>query len=334
MLSTSTSSELPPSWNVLVAIISGALGYGLLELILKEDRHAALAAAFLLHIFITFSSLTKARAFLWSGKIPLTWNLVIVLLSYLYSLFKSYAMKFLAMSTFLTGSNMQLVVAVIIGKIIFNSQYTFGQIVGVLLVVVGCTITTLLSSELNGEIRSESTSTVITGDLIIGSTCMALMLISIAGLMPTINYVIRKYNADTEEQLFMQHSLALPLFGLQWSNLLPSLTSFHLGQGEFSLFGHPVPLFFVFLLASTFFTHINRTSSACITRSLGSLTSQLVATLTKTVSTLISLLAFNYNFSDSAGSFILLLGVFLQTTGSVVYAVNTFPPCFKKEKVA
>lgn len=296
---------------------------------MKEDRHAALAAAFLLHLCITFSSLPKAKAFFWSGKIPFAWNIAIVLLSYLYSLFKSYAMKYLPMSVFLTVSNMQLVVAVIIGKLLFSSVYTVGQICGVLLVVIGCTITALMSSDIDRHDSAEASPALATSDLILGSMCMLLMLLSIAGLMPTVSYVVRKYHADTDEQLFMQHSLALPLFALQWPNLAPSLSIFHHESSSYSLFGRPVPLFFLLLVASTMFTHVNRTSSASITRHLGSLTSQLVATLTKTVSTLVSFFLFNCNASGPVQGFI-LLGILLQTTGSVVYAVNT---SVEKEKM-
>jgi hypothetical protein len=324
MLPLSMAKGFPPSLNVFVAIVSGALGYALLELILKEDRHAALAAAFLLHLFITFSSLPNAGAFLSSGKIPWVWNVVIVVESYLYSLFKSYAMKFLPMSIFLTGSNMQLVVAVIIGKLLFSSVYTTGQITGVLLVVAGCTITALLSSDIDREVGNDSIAEVGVSDLFMGTVCMLLMLFSIAALMPTVSYVVRKYHADSDEQLFMQHSLALPLFALQWSNLLPSLNIFHreVENTGFSIYGQPIPLFFILLVASAVFTHINRTSSACITMRFGSLTSQLVATLTKTLSTLMSFFIFNCNITGYTSGLI-LLGIFLQTTGSVLYAVNT-----------
>ena len=324
MLPLSTAKALPPSINVLVAITSGALGYALLEMILKENRHAALAAAFLLHIFIAFSSLPNAKTFLWAGKIPLTWNLCIVLLSYLYSLFKSYAMKYLPMSIFLTGSNLQLVVAVVVGKLLFNSAYTTGQVCGVCLVVIGCTITALLSSDIDKQTGFRDLSDVMFTDWALGSASMFLMLTSIAGLMPTVSYVVRKYHAGSDEQLFMQHSLALPLFALQWSNLMPSLSFFNhdYDSGGYAVYGRPVPLFFILLVASAAFTHINRTTSACITMTLGSLTSQLVSTITKTLSTLISFFIFNCNYTGSTKSLI-LLGIFLQTVGSVVYAVNT-----------
>ena len=195
---------------IIYSIITGTITGILFELFANEIPYATLLHTFVLHIWIIINGIfTKSYyQYVFRPKIPLIWIIIIVILSYLFLYFKSQAMESLPMPTFIVCYNMKLFVSLIVDYIIFSvSIISIKQVIGVILVTIGCVLITLQSHtfEKGKEYEMEY-------NLTLGLTYATLSVITVSLMIPISNLAVTKNIGGTfEEVLFMKHLLSLPL---------------------------------------------------------------------------------------------------------------------------
>jgi drug/metabolite transporter (DMT)-like permease len=316
--------------SILIAIVTGTLSGVIFEMLLREDPKSSMCASFVLHIWILIIYSPNALLYIFHGKIPLQYNILIVFFSVIFLYFKSYAIQYLPMPIFIVCSNLQLVAGTLIGKYVFHKSFNRSQLSSVVLVTLGCVVITVFSST-KSTLSNSSKDNISynTYDIIHGFISMFLTVFSISALVPTSSAITQKYNADIEEQIFMQHFLALPLFAIQWYKVQPSLYNLlNLTSSDISIdnndkmlyydiYGIKLPVIMTLLVMTTFFGQWNRSVLCYISLELGPLTTQLLTTINKTIALLISMLYFN---SPPFPSIYVWSGIVIQTIGSIMYA--------------
>ena len=201
--------------EVLVFLFSGIFSSVTYELMLKADHSISLVSSFFLHLYIILFSLPKAYLYLMSSKIPMSRHVMIVSLSFLFIYFKSLAIPILPMPVFIICTNLQLVVGSAVGRFIFKKTFIPLQYVGVLLISLGCLIITMVSSKEREQDGVEY-------NIPLGLVYMLLSIVSLSIMIPLGSTFVQQYNADVDEQIFVQHFLALPLFLMNWNTkILP-----------------------------------------------------------------------------------------------------------------
>ena len=299
------------AFKVFLVIASGCLSSIPFEMIMRRDRGSGMFAAFFLHIYTVSIGFPRANrdGYLIQSKMPITWHIMLVCLSFLFIVFKTAAIENMPMPLFIVGSNMQLVAGVVIGYTVDGHNYSLGQIFSVLFVTLGCIIVTL-----NGDGFSSSLGL---ANTLFGLFCITTAVSILSFLVSASNIAVKKYGADTLEQMFRQHLFSLPLFLLSWDSIGPRFRTWSESPSIFTIFGSPVPILYVLLLCTTVFAQINRYLSTNLAIETGALESQIVCAATKTIVLLVSLLYFN---APPYPSLRIWGGVVLQLFGSLMYA--------------
>jgi hypothetical protein len=321
--------------KIIFMIVTGACSSILYEMVLKIDNGSSLFAAFVLHVWIVLISLPNAVHYLYQPKIPIYFHLLIVTLSFSFLFLKSFAIQLLPMPIIIVCSNMQLVLGLVVGKLLFKKIFCQMQYLSVLAITVGVIVITLSSSSSSSSSSTSSSSL----ETLQGVLYILFAILSIAIMIPVGSMIVQRYNADIEEQIFFQHLLSFPLFFLQWHRIQPvidrlylsSLTATTLADTSASstssvsmvitLWGFPIPIIFFLLLGTTILGQINRYLTMEISLSLNPLLSQLLNAINKTIVLLVSMIYFN---SPPYPSLIVWLGVIIQTLGSVGYVQASF----------
>ena len=299
------------AFKIFLVIASGCLSSVPFEMIMRKDRGSGMFAAFFLHIYTVSIGFSRAsrEGYLIQSKMPITWHIMLVSLSFLFIVFKTAAIENMPMPLFIVGSNMQLVAGVVIGYVVDGHSYSLGQIFSVLFVTLGCIIVTL-----NGDGFSSSLGLTNT---LFGLFCITTAVSILSFLVSASNIAVKKYGADTLEQMFRQHLFSLPLFLLSWDSIGPRFHTWSESSSIFTIFGSPVPILYVLLLCTAVFAQINRYLSTNLAIEAGALESQIVCAATKTIVLLVSLLYFN---APPYPSLRIWGGVVLQLLGSLMYA--------------
>jgi drug/metabolite transporter (DMT)-like permease len=249
-----------------------------------------------------------------SPKIPYYWHFFIVFLSFSFLFLKSFAIKRLPMPLLIVCSNLQLVFGLLVGKGLFKKSFSFGQYIGVVTITLGCILITLSSQSSTSSDKSPS-------DIFYGICFIMASITAVAVMIPTGSMLVQKYNADVQEQIFLQHFLSLPLFALQWDRLSPCLWRVLHATEVYSIGGLSLPVVVVLLFSTTVFAQINRYLSMDISLTLSPLASQLINAVNKTFVLLVSMLHFN---APPYPTTLVWLGVVIQTIGSVAYVQSSY----------
>jgi solute carrier family 35 (UDP-xylose/UDP-N-acetylglucosamine transporter), member B4 len=324
--------------KIFLMILTGAFSSILYEMVLKIDNGSSLFAAFILHVWIVLISLPNAFHYLFQPKIPMYFHLLVVGLSFSFLFLKSFAIQLLPMPIIIVCSNMQLVLGLVVGKLLFQKIFCLFQYLSVLAITVGVILITLSSTSSSTQSSSSSSSSV---ETLQGVCYILLAILSIAIMIPVGSMIVQKYNADIEEQIFFQHFFSLPLFFLQWHRIQPvidrlysssaaaaaavdmslSASASSASSSVLVLWKIPIPLIFFFLIGTTILGQINRYLTMEISLSLNPLLSQLLNAINKTIVLLVSMIYFN---SPPYPSLIVWLGVVIQTVGSIGYVQASF----------
>jgi hypothetical protein len=85
-------------------------------------------SAFFLHIYTVMIGLPRAykEGYLISSKLPYSWHVMLVGLSFLFIVFKTAAIENMPMPLFIVGSNLQLAAGVVIGYTVDGQRYSTG----------------------------------------------------------------------------------------------------------------------------------------------------------------------------------------------------------------
>ena len=299
------------AFKVFLVIASGCLSSVPFEMIMRRDRGSGMFAAFFLHIYTVSIGFPRASRenYLLGSKMPITWHIMLVCLSFMFIVFKTAAIENMPMPLFIVGSNMQLVAGVVIGYVVDGHSYSLGQICSVLFVTLGCIIVTLNGDGFTSSLGLAST--------LFGLFCITTAVSILSFLVSASNIAVKRYGADTLEQMFRQHLFSLPLFFVSWETIGPRFRTWSESPSIFTIFGSPVPILYVLLLCTTVFAQINRYLSTNLAIETGALESQIVCAATKTIVLLVSLLYFN---APPYPSIRIWAGVILQLLGSLMYA--------------
>lgn len=304
--------------KILLVILTGCLSSIPFEMLLRIDPGASLFASFALHVYTVALAGPDSLTYIFSPKIPYTHHCFLVMLSFIFLRFKSYAVELLPMPLFIVFCNFQLVLSLIIGRLCFKKTFNWGQIASVLLVTAGCTVITLAS------VQPSPSASKSPQDILLGICYILIAVTALALLIPNGCLFVQRYNANPKEQIFMQHFLALPLFFLQWDKISPRFESMISTSTSVSTLA-------VLLVVSTIFAQINRYLTMVVSVDHGPLLCQLVLSVNKTIVLLVSLLYFN---SPPYPTLSLWFGTVMQSVGSISYvqasfnesATNTFAP--------
>lgn len=302
--------------KIFIVILSGCLSSVPFEMMIRLDIGSGMFSAFFLHIYTVLIGLPRAYndGYLISSKLPYSWHVMLVGLSFLFIVFKTAAIENMPMPLFIVGSNLQLAAGVVIGYFIDGQRYSIGQLFAVLCVTCGCIIVTL-----NGDSFLSGLGFIHT---LFGLFCITTAVSILSFLVSASNIAVKKFDAGTLEQMFRQHLFSLPLFALEWASIGPRFHKWFESQSLFSVYGFTVPILYVLLLCSTVFAQLNRYMSTNLAIEVGPLESQIVCAATKTIVLLVSLLYFN---APPYPSIRVWCGVIIQLCGSLLYAKLTTP---------
>lgn len=309
-----SSSSKQQTIKIILVVMTGSISSVIFEKLLRVDGDSALLSALVLHVWTVAITLPHSCQYLASPKIPYCWHFLIVLLSFAFLFLKSLAIKKLPMPLLIVCSNLQLVFGLVVGRGIFKKTFSFGQYIGVVTISVGC-ILIALSSQM-AEAPENSPSGIFSGIL-----CIMASIMSVAIMIPTGSMLVQRYNADVQEQIFMQHFLSLPLFLLQWDRLSPCLWRVVYATEVYTVGTFSIPVVVILLFSTTVFAQINRHMAMDICLSISPLASQLVNAVNKTIVLLVSMLYFNAPPYPSA---LVWLGVVIQTLGSIAYVKSSY----------
>ena len=305
--------------KMFLVVASGAFSSILFEMLLRVDSDSALLSALLLHVWTVVIAIPHSYQYILSPKIPYYWHFLIVLLSFSFLLLKSFAIKRLPMPLLIVCSNLQLVFGLFVGKGLFNKTFSIGQYLGVVVITTGCIMITLASAKppTGNDQPSDKSMT----DILSGIGFITASITAIAIMIPTGSMLVQRYNADVQEQIFLQHFLALPLFAMQSDRIGPCVARVYHATNTWSLLEYTIPVVPILLVGTTIFAHINRYLTMEVSVTVSPLASQLVNTSSKTIVLLVSMLHFN---APPYPTVFVWLGVVIQTIGSVVYVQSSY----------
>ena len=323
-----SKSALPIICKLLATMSSGSVSSVFYMMLLKEDPGTSLLAAFVLHLCVIVVSLPVAGQFILTPKIPYHRHAIIVMLSFGFVYLKSYAVQMLPMPIIFVMSNLQLVIGLFVGKFLFFKKFSFGQHCAVVLISIGCIMQTLPSLDDADEANEGDLSV---SKILIGIALMGASMLSMSIMIPYGSKCVQQYDANVQEQLFMQHFLSMPLFAMQYEKIGSSLKRVCSGDSYFEIAGILLPVALVLLMATSFLGQVNRNLSMELSLDVGAMASQLVNTLNKTITLFISLFFFNTSATSSTmyeiirnTSCYIWGGVFIQTFGSVWYVQSSY----------
>jgi drug/metabolite transporter (DMT)-like permease len=315
--------------KIIITMLSGSVSSIFYMLLLKEDPGTSLLAAFVLHLCVIIASLPTASQHIFSPKIPYYRHGMIVCLSFGFVFLKSYAVQMLPMPIIFVMSNLQLVIGLFVGKFLFDKKFSIGQYLAVVLICAGCTLQTLPSLETSeSEISSDAYDP---ATILMGILFMAASLLSMSIMIPFGSKLVQQYDASVQEQMFLQHFLSMPLFAMQHEKIGASISRLCNSDSYFLIAGFVVPAALVWLVATSAVGQFNRNLSMELSLDAGAMASQLVNTCHKTISLFISIFFFNTSaipmtmmeILDST-SYLIWIGLFIQTVGSVWYVQSSY----------
>jgi drug/metabolite transporter (DMT)-like permease len=319
--------EEATTWDIVVTIafviVSGCVSSVFFEVLLSIDSSAALLAALFLHLWIIMTSVNNAGEYLLSPKIPLYWHILVVALSFGFILFKSYALEKLTMPVFIACSNLQLAIGLFVGTLIFGKTFSRGQYIGVTAVTVGCVLTAIPRGGASDSLNTDNILPSNMGDLIWGICYILLSLLSISIMIPLGSMLVQNYEANIQEQIFLQHLLSMPLFAMRYKDLEPTLIRvFTPSPNDISIgFGIAIPCTIVLLAGTTVFANVNRHYTLELSLITNPMVSQLVNTAQKTIVLVFSMVYFH---APPYPEWFIWLGVIVQTLGSLYYMRDSF----------
>lgn len=240
-------------------------------------------------------------------KVPLFQWIVLVLLFFSTSILNNWAFGFqIPMTLHIIFRSSTIMVSMILSFVIFNQKYTLKEITGVVLVSIGIVKSTVSSA----PTLTQNQSDWIIGVVMLTST---VIIACFLGIMQQKTYTkygfslhliaslfIRKH---WREGLFYTHFLALPLFVFFKSQIITSILEYNKNNTWIYLVGNVATQYLCV-------SGVTRLSSKCT-----SVTLNLVLTVRKFVSLLLSVLFFNHTFGVDNW-----IGAGLVMLGTVIYS--------------
>ena len=314
--------------KLLATMFSGSISSIFYMMLLKEDPGTSLLAAFVLHLCVIIVSLPTAGQHIFSPKIPYYRHGIIVCLSFGFVFLKSYAVQMLPMPIIFVMSNLQLVIGLFVGKFLFEKKFSIGQHFAVVLISVGCILQTLPSLSVDsGEDTKEFSTTTI----LLGIAFMTASMLSMSIMIPFGSKSVQQYDANVQEQLFLQHFLSMPLFALQYEKIGTAIYRVCNGDSYIDAAGFMIPTALLLLIATSAVGQMNRSLSMELSLDIGAMASQLVGTCHKTISLFISLFFFNTSATAismfeilTSTSYFVWGGLVIQTVGSIWYVQSSY----------
>jgi drug/metabolite transporter (DMT)-like permease len=312
--------------KLLATLCSGSISSVFFMMLLKEDPGSSLLAAFVLHLCVIIASLPTAGQHIFSPKIPYYRHGMIVCLSFGFVFLKSYAVQMLPMHIIFVMSNLQLVIGLFVGKYLFEKRFSMGQHIAVVLICVGCTLQTLPTLESSEQSEEFSLTTILLGILLMGASMLSMSI-----MIPFGSKMVQQYDANVQEQMFLQHFLSMPLFALQHEKISAAIYRVCNGDSYLDISGFIIPTAVLLLIATSALGQFNRNLSMELSLDIGAMSSQLVNTVHKTISLLLSLFFFNSTATSMtileimhSTSYYIWAGLVVQTVGSIWYVQSSY----------
>lgn len=312
--------------KLAATMLSGSASSVFYMMLLKEDPGTSLLAAFVLHLCVIISTLSSAGQYIFYPKIPYRRHAMVVCLSFGFVFLKSYAVQMLPMPIIFVMSNLQLVIGLFVGKYLFEKRFSIGQHLAVVLITAGCILQTLPSLNTTDQSETFSPTTIL-----IGMALMTASMLSMSVMIPFGSISVQRYDANVQEQMFLQHFLSMPLFALQYEKIGAAIHRVCNGDTFVEISGFLFPMAVLLLIATSAIGQVNRNLSMELSLDIGAMSSQLVNTLHKTISLLISLFFFNPSSLSMtmleiahSTSYAVWGGLVLQTAGAVWYVQSSY----------
>ncbi|KAK9729381.1 golgi uridine diphosphate-N- acetylglucosamine transporter [Basidiobolus ranarum] len=329
-------------WLTIAALIFGGCCSNVftLEVLIggaKKSGNLVTCAQFL---FVSFDGLTQHLYFpketylprLKERKVPVISWLIMVVLFFSLSVMNNLALGYhISVPLHIIFRSAGLMFNMILGWLILNKRYSMKQVVAVILVSIGVTAATLSSADTTQNASHDHMNY---SDWIIGVTLLliAIILSSLLGLYQEVVY--KKYGNQWRESLFYTHFLSLPFFAFFYQDILEQLQLYFASEPmKLSQIFEGLPLYGIaqsilgdlacpklvlFLIFNILTQYVCISGVHRLTGMATSLTLNLVLTLRKLVSLVISVWYFNNDLSFEAmvGCSMVFLGTVLYSMGS------------------
>eukprot|EP00160_Parvularia_atlantis_P016148 Unigene4974_Nuclearia_a/m.15238 Unigene4974_Nuclearia_a/g.15238 ORF Unigene4974_Nuclearia_a/g.15238 Unigene4974_Nuclearia_a/m.15238 type:complete len:304 (+) Unigene4974_Nuclearia_a:1092-2003(+) len=241
-------------------------------------------------------------------KIPIAYHVGCVLMSWLAAVLSSWAYWYNVSVPFhMVFKSSILLVNMTIGAIMLRRQYSLGQVGSVVLVTIGVMISTLASLPAAPD-KADAVEMQNFWLWVLGVSILALSLVftGFLGILQDLAY--RNYGNHWQEALFYAHFLGLPMF----LTIAPDMVKHML------LWSTAHPAMWAVLMLNTIASFMGVRGMYNLTSLTSSLTGNLMITVRKFLSLILSVVYFNnvFGLSHWTGAVLVLVGTVLYTGAS------------------
>ncbi|ORX91430.1 UAA transporter [Basidiobolus meristosporus CBS 931.73] len=265
-------------------------------------------------------------------KVPVHVWLIMVVLFFSLSVMNNLALGYhISVPLHIIFRSAGLMFNMILGWLVLNKRYSAKQIVAVILISIGVTAATLSSADTSKGVSHDQMNY---SDWMIGVSLLliAIVLSSLLGLYQEVTY--KKYGNQWRESLFYTHFFSLPFFALFYRDILEQIQIYiasepmklsqvfeglplH-GIAQLVLGDVACPKLLLFLVFNILTQYVCISGVHRLTGMATSLTLNLVLTLRKLVSLVISVWYF-----DNELSFEAMVGCSMVFLGTVLYSLGS-----------
>ncbi|KAI8904321.1 UDP-xylose and UDP-N-acetylglucosamine transporter [Gorgonomyces haynaldii] len=272
-----------------------------LELLVKNEPGSGHLVTFAQFLMVSIEGLRHHLGYNgFQHKIPLHNWFGIVVLFVITSVLNNYALGLnIAMPFHIIFRSGSLVMSMVIGFLFFKQRFSLRKIASVLIVTVGIILSSLQKHDMH---YTEGVFVLV----------VALVLSCFLGQFQ--QKVYQKYGSHWREGLFYTHAMALPFFYFLKSDLQRQWTQYSQSQ-PIAVFGYQIPIMYVYLLLNAFTQYVCISGVQKLASVSTSVTLNLVLTLRKFVSLLLSVYLFQNPFSATnwTGAVLVLIGTLLYS---------------------
>jgi UDP-xylose/UDP-N-acetylglucosamine transporter B4 len=338
-------SALTPDIFAAIALIFGGCCTNMLslELLVNDARSSGQLILFAQFIFQTLVSLpyvlqSSFPPTLKERKVPLTRWLVMVVLYYANLWLNALALACnVSMPLHIIFRSGGLLGALIVGKLFGGKQYSTQQVVAVVTVTLGIVLATLSDAASQTRGQGEYNAWWIVG---IGSLVACVFVASFLGLFQEVTYTV--YGKQWKEAMFYLHALSLPIVLMGYEDLLKQVELFNASPPvslmdalplETNVFLLPlipfwklistaqIPVLWIYLVGNVLSQYVCISGVMRLTTLSTSLTINLVLSLRKLVSLVLSVWWFGNRLT-----YVGMAGCVLVGVGTMLYVNHSSKP--------
>lgn len=290
-----------------------------LELLVKAVPGCGNLVTFAQFVFISVKGfIFETRFGTRKSHIPLRNYAELVVLFFVVSIINNYALNFnISMPLHMIFRSGSLIANMLLGIVLLNKRYSLREYISIVMISIGIFMCTMASSkEVKTKVESTPESEAnelvqyarwITGILML---TFALFLAASMGIFQEKMY--RQFGKFPGEALYYNHVLGLPAFVFLYSDLYSQIDSFNNSQ-PYDLIVFSVPILWLYLLGNTLTQYVCISSVFVLTTECTSLTVNLVVTLRKFVSLILSIIYFQNPFTTAhwIGTILVFVGTFM-----------------------